>query len=53
MASAFLVGSDSDDLYINEDVTVWQCSPDTRAGDMIIISRLSDKKGVTEHFGRV
>lgn len=51
--SAFLVGSDSDDLYINEDVTVWQCSPDTRAGDMIIISRLSDKKGVTEHFGRV
>lgn len=35
--SAFLVGSDSDDLYINEDVTVWQCSPDTRAGDMIMM----------------
>lgn len=35
--SAFLVGSDSDDLYINENVTVWQCSPDTRAGDMIMM----------------
>lgn len=35
--SAFLIGSKLNDIYINEDITLWQCNPDTRAGDMIVM----------------
>ena len=30
-------GSKLNDIYINEDITLWQCNPDTRAGDMIVM----------------
>lgn len=40
--SAFLIGGTVDDSFLNEDyqsnyVSLWQCNPDTRAGDMIIM----------------
>lgn len=40
--SAFLIGGSADDSFLNQEyqnnyVSLWQCSPDTRAGDMIIM----------------
>lgn len=38
--SAFLIGSARTDLFFTEDpaaVIPWQCSPDTKAGDMIVM----------------
>ncbi|MCM1579443.1 MAG: hypothetical protein NC078_11655 [Ruminococcus sp.] len=35
--SAFLIGSGPKDVYLNEDIALWQCNPDTRAGDMIVM----------------
>lgn len=34
---AFFVGGNPDDFYINEDVTIWECSPETKVGDMAVM----------------
>lgn len=38
--SAFFIGGSKDDIFIDDNkdaVTCWQCNPDTRAGDMIVM----------------
>lgn len=38
--SAFFIGGSKDDIFLDESkdiVTCWQCDPDTRAGDMIVM----------------
>lgn len=38
--SAFFIGGAADDQFLNNDsdiITNWQCSPDTQAGDMIVM----------------
>lgn len=38
--SAFFIGGTKDDIFLEERkdvVTCWQCNPDTRAGDMIVM----------------
>ena len=38
--SAFFIGGSKDDLFLSDSadtVTPWQCNPDTRAGDMIVM----------------
>lgn len=38
--SAFLIGGSKDDIFLPDDVnciTTWQCSSETRAGDMIVM----------------
>lgn len=38
--SAFFIGGSKDDIFLDENtdkVTCWQCNPDTRAGDMIVM----------------
>lgn len=35
--SAFLIGSSPKDIYLGEQTTLWQCNPNTRAGDMILM----------------
>ena len=38
--SAFFIGGSKEDIFLDESkdvVTCWQCNPDTRAGDMIVM----------------
>lgn len=38
--SAFFIGGSKDDIFLEDNsdtVTCWQCNPDTRAGDMIVM----------------
>lgn len=37
--SAYFIGADKDDRFLsnNNGVTIWQCNPDTRVGDMIVM----------------
>jgi len=38
--SAFFIGGSQDDIFLEEEadaITCWQCNPDTRAGDMIVM----------------
>ena len=38
--SAFFIGSKKDDRFLSDEpttITPWQCNPDTRAGDMIVM----------------
>ena len=38
--SAYFIGADQNDPFFAQDkikVTIWQCNPDTRAGDMIVM----------------
>lgn len=39
-ASAYFIGADQNDRFLAQNkngVTIWQCNPDTRAGDMIVM----------------
>ena len=47
--SAFFIGSSKKDPFYTENadaVTVWQCNPDTRAGDLIVMYLLSPDSAV-------
>ena len=47
--SAFFIGSSKKDLFYTEDIdalTIWQCNPETRAGDMIVMYLLSPDSAV-------
>lgn len=47
--SAFFIGSSKKDPFYTENadaLTVWQCNPDTRAGDMIVMYLLSPDSAV-------
>lgn len=47
--SAFFIGSSKRDPFYSENadaVTMWQCNPDTRAGDMIVMYLLSPDSAV-------
>lgn len=38
--SAFFIGGSQDDMFLEEKtdiITCWQCNPDTRAGDMVVM----------------
>lgn len=38
--SAFFIGGTKDDLFLSDDaetISAWQCNPETRAGDMIVM----------------
>lgn len=38
--AAYFIGSDRNDPfleYYNKGITIWQCNPDTRAGDMVVM----------------
>lgn len=48
--SAYFIGAKSKDRFLpksSSDITTWQCSPDTRAGDMIVIYVLTPVSAVT------
>ena len=48
--SAFFIGSSKKDSFYTENagaVTMWQCNPDTRAGDMIVMYLLSPDSAVS------
>ncbi len=47
--SAFFIGSSKKDPFYTENadaVTVWQCNPDTRAGDLIVMYLLSPDSAI-------
>ena len=42
--SAFFIGGTKDDIFLSDDpnaITIWQCNPETRAGDMIVMYLLT------------
>jgi len=48
--SAYFIGSSNKDIFLPKkasDVTSWQCSPDTRVGDMIVMYVLTPVSAVT------